>query len=77
MLSNKKDKIFSRSLEQADKSDMLFKHGCVATCGGKIIACGHNFHQECLYTPTTPSPLIDYHIMSFQTDRQRSVHTLT
>ena len=46
MLSNKKDKIFSRSLEQADKSDMLFKHGCVATCGGKIIACGHNFHNS-------------------------------
>ena len=46
MLSNKKEKIFSRSLEQADKSNMLFKHGCVATYGGKIIACGHNFHHS-------------------------------
>lgn len=45
MLSNKKEKIFSRSIEEANKSDMLFKHGCVATYGGKIIASGYNINK--------------------------------
>ena len=44
-LSNKKDKMFSASLCEATKSELLFKHGCVATYGGKIIARGCNTHK--------------------------------
>ena len=40
MLSNKQQRIYAMSLCEAEKSSMLFKHGCVATCGGKIIAKG-------------------------------------
>jgi len=45
LLSNKEDKIFSTSLDEATKSDLLFKHGCVATYGGKIIARGCNTYK--------------------------------
>jgi tRNA(Arg) A34 adenosine deaminase TadA len=44
-LSKKKDNIFSCSLKEATKSDLLFKHGCVATYGGKIIARGYNTYK--------------------------------
>lgn len=44
-LSNKKDKLYSESLYQASKSSLLFKHGCVATCGGKIIAKSCNTYE--------------------------------
>jgi len=44
-LSNKKDKLFSASLSEATKSKLLFKHGCVATYGGKIIARGCNTYK--------------------------------
>ena len=44
-LSKKKDKMFSASLSEATKSDLLFKHGCVATYGGKIIARGCNTYK--------------------------------
>jgi tRNA(Arg) A34 adenosine deaminase TadA len=46
MVSKKKEKIFSRAMEEAEKSQMLFKHGCIATCGGKIIASGFNKHKS-------------------------------
>ncbi len=45
-LSNKKDKLFSASLSEATKSELLFKHGCVATYGGKIIARGCNTYKS-------------------------------
>ena len=45
MVSQKKERIFYRSLEEAEKSDMLFQHGCIATYGGKIIATGYNCHK--------------------------------
>jgi tRNA(Arg) A34 adenosine deaminase TadA len=45
ILSNKKDKMFSASLNEATKSNLLFKHGCVATYGGKIIARGCNTYK--------------------------------
>ena len=45
ILSNKKDKMFSASLCEATKSELLFKHGCVATYGGKIIARGCNTYK--------------------------------
>ena len=44
-LSKKKDKMFSASLSEATKSELLFKHGCVATYGGKIIARGCNTYK--------------------------------
>jgi tRNA(Arg) A34 adenosine deaminase TadA len=44
-LSNKKDKMFSESLSEATKSNLLFKHGCIATYGGKIIARGCNTYK--------------------------------
>ena len=37
--------MFSASLSEATKSDLLFKHGCVATYGGKIIARGCNTYK--------------------------------
>ena len=45
-LSIKKEKLYSESLYQARKSDLLFKHGCIATYGGKIIAKGHNTYKS-------------------------------
>ena len=46
MLSNKQDKFFSKSLDMATKSNMLFKHGCIATYGGHVIATGYNTHKN-------------------------------
>ena len=46
LLSKKQEKIFSHSLDEASKSNMLFKHGCVATYGGHIIASGYNTHKN-------------------------------
>ena len=45
MLSRKQEFIYSDSLIEAEKSNMLFKHGCIATYGGKIIARGYNTHK--------------------------------
>lgn len=42
MLSVKKQAIFNSALNEAKKSSLLYQHGCVATCGGKIIARGVN-----------------------------------
>ena len=46
ILSTKKDKLYSESLYEASKSELLFKHGCIATYGGKIIAKGHNTYKS-------------------------------
>lgn len=45
-LSNKNDKIFAQCLNQAELSNLLFRHGCIATCGGKIIAKGCNTYKN-------------------------------
>ena len=42
MLSVKNQNIFNMSLNEAKKSSLLYQHGCIATCGGKIIARGVN-----------------------------------
>jgi hypothetical protein len=39
-LSNKKYNIYERCLEEADKSRLRYRHGCIATYSGKIIASG-------------------------------------
>lgn len=46
ILSNKQEKFFSQSLEHATKSKMQFKHGCIATYGGHVIASGYNTHKN-------------------------------
>lgn len=46
MLSRKQEQLFSQSLDMATKSNMLFKHGCIATYGGHIIASGYNTHKN-------------------------------
>ena len=46
MLTIKQEKIFSQSLDEAKKSNMLFKHGCVATYGGHVIASGYSTHKN-------------------------------
>ena len=50
MLSNKMFNIYSHCLEQAEKSQLRYRHGCIATYGGKIIATGRN---TCKYDKTT------------------------
>lgn len=45
-LSNKKDKVFAHCLYQAEMSNLLFRHGCIATCGGKVIAKGCNTYKN-------------------------------
>ena len=42
MLSNKVYNIYSQCLLEADKSILRYRHGCIATYGGKIIARGCN-----------------------------------
>lgn len=46
MMSKKNDTIFQKCMLEAEKSNLLFKHGCVATYGGKIIASGCNTHKS-------------------------------
>lgn len=41
-LSNRKSQIFDRCVCEAEKSPMQFKHGCIATIGGKEIGKGYN-----------------------------------
>ena len=45
VLSNKKDKIYAKCLNIAKQSGLLFRHGCIATRGGKIIASGCNTYK--------------------------------
>lgn len=49
-LSNKKYNIYERCLEEADKSRLRYRHGCIATYSGKIIASGFN---TCKYDKNT------------------------
>ena len=46
MLSLKNQRIFSLCLDEAGKSDLLYQHGCIATCGGKILARGYNTNRS-------------------------------
>jgi len=41
-LSNKMYNIYERCLGEADKSRLRYRHGCIATYSGKIIASGFN-----------------------------------
>ena len=49
-LSNKMYNIYERCLEEADKSRLRYRHGCIATYSGKIIASGFN---TCKYDKNT------------------------
>ena len=42
MLTNKMYNIYDRCLKRAEKSVVIYRHGCIATYGGKIIASGYN-----------------------------------
>ena len=42
MISNKMYNIYTHCLSEADKSVLRYRHGCIATYGGKIIARGCN-----------------------------------
>lgn len=46
VFSNKNDKIFSLCLRDAEKSELLHQHGCIAVKGGKIIARGCNTYKN-------------------------------
>lgn len=46
MLSLKNQRIFSLCLDEACKSELLYQHGCIATCGGKILARGYNTNRS-------------------------------
>jgi len=46
MLSLKNQRIYSLCLDEACKSDLLYQHGCIATCGGKILARGYNTNRS-------------------------------
>lgn len=46
MLSRKQEQLFSSSLSSAEESKMSFKHGCVATYGGHVIATGCNTRKS-------------------------------
>jgi len=45
MLSLKNERIYSLCLYEADKSDLLYQHGCIATYGGKIMAKACNTNK--------------------------------
>jgi tRNA(Arg) A34 adenosine deaminase TadA len=42
MLTNSKYNIYEKCLNEANKSTLRYRHGCVATYGGKIIKSGYN-----------------------------------
>lgn len=46
MLTRKQEQLYSSSLCTAEKSNMCFKHGCVATYGGHVIATGCNTRKS-------------------------------
>jgi tRNA(Arg) A34 adenosine deaminase TadA len=41
-LTGKMESVFSLCLNEASKSNLLFRHGCIATYGGKIMCKGCN-----------------------------------
>lgn len=41
-LTGKMESVFSLCLDEASKSSLLFRHGCIATYGGKIMCKGCN-----------------------------------
>ena len=41
-LTGKMESVFSLCLNEASKSSLLFRHGCIATYGGKIMCKGCN-----------------------------------
>lgn len=43
--SKKKESFIIRASMEALKSQMLFRHGCIAVYGGKPIASGYNHHR--------------------------------
>ena len=45
-LSNKQSRLFTNCLDEAKESPMLFRHGCIATYGGKVIAKGCNTYKN-------------------------------
>lgn len=45
-LSNKQSRLFDHCLDEAKESHLLFRHGCVATYGGKVIAKGCNTYKN-------------------------------
>ena len=42
MLTNKSYNIYERCLNEAQKSFLRYRHGCIATYSGKIIGTGYN-----------------------------------
>ena len=45
-MSIKDQRMIALALEEASKSTLSYKHGCIATCGGKIIARGYNTNRS-------------------------------
>tara|TARA_Y100000389_G_scaffold204170_1_gene255347 strand:- start:4449 stop:4721 length:273 start_codon:yes stop_codon:yes gene_type:complete len=43
--TNKHQRLASLAFDESQKSEMLFKHGCVIARGRKIIASGHNNYR--------------------------------
>lgn len=41
-----KDYYIFHAIQQARKSNMRFKHGCVVVYNKKIISCGYNYHTQ-------------------------------
>lgn len=44
-MSLRADSYLSLCLEQADKSALYFRHGCIIVRGGKVIAQGYNTYR--------------------------------
>ena len=51
-MSIKEQRIITIALDEAAKSTLAYKHGCVATCGGKIIARACNTNRSYKGTKT-------------------------
>jgi tRNA(Arg) A34 adenosine deaminase TadA len=51
-LSNKQQNIVSRAVNEAEKADMLFRHGSVAVSCGRVLSGGHNHYRNKLRSRT-------------------------